>query len=86
MVRGCGKLWTVERQTDEVLAYKFGPSRYSQERRKLHPDRLAGRLHSHELGPVSLRAQACLPTTPLPQRCLGVTPSLRLTRPCGAPY
>ncbi len=25
MVRGCRKLWTVERQTDEVLAYKFGP-------------------------------------------------------------
>jgi hypothetical protein len=25
MVRGCGNLWTVERQIDEVPAYKFGP-------------------------------------------------------------
>jgi hypothetical protein len=25
VVRGCGKLWTVERQTEEVLAHQFGP-------------------------------------------------------------
>jgi hypothetical protein len=25
LVRGCGKLWTVERQIDTVLAYRFGP-------------------------------------------------------------
>ena len=24
-VRGCGKLWTVEREIDELLAYGFGP-------------------------------------------------------------
>ena len=25
MVRGCGGLWSVERELDEVLAYLFGP-------------------------------------------------------------
>jgi hypothetical protein len=24
MVRGCGELWTVEREIDQVLVYKFG--------------------------------------------------------------
>ena len=26
MVRGCGELWSVERENDEVLAFRFGPT------------------------------------------------------------